>query len=178
MEEKSLDTFRIWGNNFNGLSLDASGGDFMELCKEAATMQADIVTGSKHNLDARNYYVQKICYETCMKNRNVGHLVAQKLKQRRCTNQAAPCYWPVVIVLLESLKAATTQWADGVMSIWQQEATAWSPSSPHTNHATYGAAPKASLRFMHNIPVFSEKISAGSQTKLAKIFSQRPPSLP
>jgi hypothetical protein len=57
MDEKADGTFRIWGNNFNGLSIDESGGDFMELCEEATTMQADIVAGTEHNLDPRKYYV-------------------------------------------------------------------------------------------------------------------------
>jgi hypothetical protein len=48
MQAKDEGTFWLWGNNFNGLSIDDSGGDFMELCDEAATMQADIILGTEH----------------------------------------------------------------------------------------------------------------------------------
>ena len=73
MTQKEDGTFRIWGQNFNGLHIDESGSDFMELCDEAATMQADLITGTEHNLDARKYYVRKKCVDTCMKHCNVGH---------------------------------------------------------------------------------------------------------
>ena len=91
MTEKEDGTFRIWGNNFNGLTIDKSGGDFMELCDEAATMQADIVTGTEHNLDTRKYYVRKKCYETCMKHRNVDHY---KLQMSSTAIEAATLYKP------------------------------------------------------------------------------------
>jgi hypothetical protein len=68
MTEKEEETFPLWGNHFNGLSIDDSGGNFMKLCDEAATMQADIVTGTEHNLNARKYCIRMKCYETCMKN--------------------------------------------------------------------------------------------------------------
>jgi hypothetical protein len=38
MSEREDGTFRIWGNNFNVLSIDKSGGDFIELCNKVATM--------------------------------------------------------------------------------------------------------------------------------------------
>jgi hypothetical protein len=97
MTEKEDGIFRIWGNNFNGLSIDESGGDFMELCDEAATMQADMIAGTEHNLDARKYYVRKVCYETCMKNRQVGHY---KLQMSSTSIEAATLYKPGGTLLL------------------------------------------------------------------------------
>jgi hypothetical protein len=91
MGEKADGTFRLWCHNFNGLSLDASGGNFMELCKEAATMQAGFVAGTKHNLDARQYYVRKICQETCRRHRTVGHY---KLQMSSSSIPAATLYKP------------------------------------------------------------------------------------
>jgi hypothetical protein len=96
-EKKEAGTFRIWGSNFNGLNIDDSGGDFMELCEEATTMQVDIIAGTEHNLDARKYYVRKICYETCMKNRQVGHY---KLQMSSTPIEAATLYKPGGTLLL------------------------------------------------------------------------------
>jgi hypothetical protein len=104
MTEKEEGTFQIWGNNFNGLSIDESGGNFMELCKEAATMQADIVTGTEHNLDARKYFIRKTCIETCQKNRNVGHY---KLHMSSMLIEAATLYKPGGTLLLACGNCAT-----------------------------------------------------------------------
>jgi hypothetical protein len=57
MDAKADGIFRKWGNNFNGLSIDKSGGNFIELCNKATTMQANISAGTEHNLDAWKYYV-------------------------------------------------------------------------------------------------------------------------
>jgi hypothetical protein len=97
MQAKEEGTFRIWGNNFNGLTIDDSGGDFMELCDEAATMQADIVLGTEHNLDARKYYVRKKCYETCRQHSTVGHY---KLQMSSTVIKAATLYKPGGTLLL------------------------------------------------------------------------------
>ncbi len=117
MDKKADGTFRIWGSNFNGLSIDDSGGDFMELCEEATTMQADIVAGAEHNLDARQYYVRNICYRTCMKNRKVGHY---KLQMSSTSIPAATLYKPGGTLLMArgNCVARIIEGGDGDMGRW------------------------------------------------------------
>jgi hypothetical protein len=97
MQAKDDGTFWLWGNNLNRLSIDDSGGNFMELCDKAATMQADIVLGTEHNLDARKYSVHKKCYDTCMRHRTVGHY---KLQMSSTCIVAANQYKPGGTLLL------------------------------------------------------------------------------
>jgi hypothetical protein len=117
MQAKDDGIFRIWGNNFNGLSIDESGGDFMELCDEAATMQADIVLGTEHNLDARKYYVRKKCYETCRRHSTVGHY---KLQMSSTSIKAATLYKPGGTLLLArgNCVARILDGSDDAMGRW------------------------------------------------------------
>jgi hypothetical protein len=88
----------------------------MELC-EATTMQADIVAGTEHNLDARKYYIHNICFKTCMKNRNVGH---HKLQMSSTPIVAATLYKPGGTLLLArgNCVAQIIEGGDDNMGCW------------------------------------------------------------
>ena len=65
LEPKTDRTFRVYGQNVNGLTLDRRGGQFDALCRVIKEVQADVMCGQEHQLDTAQYPVKSILYQTC-----------------------------------------------------------------------------------------------------------------
>lgn len=64
LKDKAESTFRVYGQNVNGLSLDRYGGQFDSLCKVIKETQADVMCGQEHQLDSGQQQVKSIIYQT------------------------------------------------------------------------------------------------------------------
>jgi hypothetical protein len=65
--DKPEGTFCIYGLNPNGFHLDKKGGDVTEFFMMAASIKADFVGCSEHNLDFTQFRVQDTAYNAILK---------------------------------------------------------------------------------------------------------------
>ena len=63
-EDKEGNHLRLYVQNVNGLRLDQRGGQFDVICQVQKEVQADLLLGQEHNIDAGQYSVRSILHNT------------------------------------------------------------------------------------------------------------------
>ena len=67
IQDKGIDTIRIYAQNLNGIKIQSDGGQYKEICELAREVQADVVCFQEHNLDTTQFQIRKILHDTTAK---------------------------------------------------------------------------------------------------------------
>jgi hypothetical protein len=68
VQEKKPFTTRIYSQNVNGLQYQKDGGQYVELCRVAKEVQADVLCIQEHNLDTTQHQVQHTLHQATRKH--------------------------------------------------------------------------------------------------------------